>query len=192
MEQTDKTEQNIEQNTEQKAEQTQVVAAGVSQPNADEIAQALFRAFDRSQQRNVRSISRSFAEEYGMTQQEVETILQKERDRRAAQPTPQQQAILDRANRALVRAQVMNDGAKLGLLDADAALKLMDFSRVSVAEDGTVRGVEDALGALKTQKAYLFGGAKQQEATGLSHGDAQQSGPDEARLRRDLGLSPKR
>ena len=44
----------------------------------------------------------------------------------------------------------------MGLLDADAALALMDKSSVKVDQNGVVSGAKEALEALKTAKPYLF------------------------------------
>lgn len=46
---------------------------------------------------------------------------------------------------------------KLGVVDADAALKLVDRGAISMADDGTVTGAEDALKKLIEAKPYLAG-----------------------------------
>lgn len=45
---------------------------------------------------------------------------------------------------------------KEGVVDADAALKLIDRSKLSVDESGQVKGVDDAVKGLKDGKGYLF------------------------------------
>lgn len=45
---------------------------------------------------------------------------------------------------------------KEGLVDPDG-LKLLDFSKVELQEDGTLKGAEDVLKAAKEAKPYLFG-----------------------------------
>lgn len=47
---------------------------------------------------------------------------------------------------------------KEGVVDLDAALKLVDRSKIKIGDDGTITGAEDAFNALKTDKAYLFNG----------------------------------
>jgi hypothetical protein len=54
-------------------------------------------------------------------------------------------------NQALTLALV-----KENAVDVDGALKLADRSKLSIDENGVVSGVEEALTALKTEKAYLF------------------------------------
>ena len=45
---------------------------------------------------------------------------------------------------------------KENVIDLDGALKLIDRGKITVKDDGTVEGAEDAISALKTDKAYLF------------------------------------
>ncbi len=42
------------------------------------------------------------------------------------------------------------------VVDVDGALKLIDKSKVTVDDNGTVTGVDEALTSLKTEKSYLF------------------------------------
>ncbi len=50
---------------------------------------------------------------------------------------------------------------KENVVDLDGALKLVDRSQISVDDNGTVTGIDGALTALKTDKAYLFNGSSQ-------------------------------
>lgn len=43
-----------------------------------------------------------------------------------------------------------------GCRDVDAALRLLDTDYVTVADDGTVQGVTEAVDGLKRARAYLF------------------------------------
>lgn len=49
-----------------------------------------------------------------------------------------------------------NKLVKESVVDLDGALKLVDRSKIQVDDNGTVTGVDEALGSLKTDKAYLF------------------------------------
>ena len=60
------------------------------------------------------------------------------------------------ANERLLRAEVKATAVALDIVDPDAAYALMDRDAVSVAEDGTTQGVEDALKALIKDKPYLL------------------------------------
>lgn len=44
----------------------------------------------------------------------------------------------------------------LGVVDLEGALKLVDQSKITVDENGTITGLDEAVEALKTDKTYLF------------------------------------
>lgn len=46
--------------------------------------------------------------------------------------------------------------SKVQVVDLDAALKLIDRSKLTIGDDGTISGIDDAVAVLKTDKAYLF------------------------------------
>lgn len=43
-----------------------------------------------------------------------------------------------------------------GVVDAEAALKLIDRSKVQIDDNGNVSGIDEIIESLKTDKAYLF------------------------------------
>jgi hypothetical protein len=49
------------------------------------------------------------------------------------------------------------EASKLGVIDIDALLKLVDRTKITFDANGTLTGVEDALKTLQESKAYLFG-----------------------------------
>lgn len=55
-----------------------------------------------------------------------------------------------------VNQQLMTKLTPLGVVDLDGALKLIDRSKIAVDDSGNVTGVDEAIEALKTDKAYLF------------------------------------
>lgn len=67
-------------------------------------------------------------------------------------------ALLAQAGERLIAAEVREYGARVGLVDAEAALALMDRSGIAVDGDGTVSGVKEALDALLAAKPYLAAG----------------------------------
>lgn len=135
---------------------TQTAAAS----NAD-VAAALLAAVNARTSRAETSVAKSFAEQYNMTEDEVNAILKAEKERRAkelpAAVKAQVDAQMERASKLLIAAAVKAEGAALGLVDADAAVLLMDGKAVKVGEDGAVTGVKEALETLKKAKPYLFG-----------------------------------
>jgi Phage minor structural protein GP20 len=58
---------------------------------------------------------------------------------------------------ASLRAAVAVESIKLKIVDADAALALMDKAGISFGDDGSITGVEDALKKLIESKKYLVG-----------------------------------
>lgn len=57
-----------------------------------------------------------------------------------------------------INAALTTKLAPLGVVDLEGALKLIDRSKVEVKDDGTIDGIDAAVEALKTDKAYLFTG----------------------------------
>lgn len=55
-----------------------------------------------------------------------------------------------------INQALTNKLAPLGVVDLEAALALIDRSKVDVDANGTVTGIDEAIEALKTGKTYLF------------------------------------
>lgn len=66
-------------------------------------------------------------------------------------------AAADRASTALQRSAIVAAAVRHGSHDPDAVFALLDRSAVTVADDGTVTGADDAVKALLTEKLYLVG-----------------------------------
>lgn len=78
-----------------------------------------------------------------------------------------------------VNQQLTNKLAPLGVVDLEGALKLVDRSKIEVADDGTVTGLDEAVEALKKDKAYLFtagGGSKPQVGNPSNPGNGGEGG----------------
>lgn len=135
--------------------------------NPEELAQAFAKALNTRTDRAERSVARSFAEQYGMTEAEVTALLEKAKaDKvKAIPPEVQQQidAAQQKANNLLIVAETKSISAELGFIDADVAFQLMDKANVKVDEAGKVTGVKEALEALKMAKPFL---AAQQQTGG--------------------------
>lgn len=61
----------------------------------------------------------------------------------------------ERANERLLRAEVKNVASDMGLVDADAALVLMDKTNITITDSGMVEGVKEALESLVEVKPWL-------------------------------------
>lgn len=62
----------------------------------------------------------------------------------------------ERANRQALYHALREESIRAGVIDLDAALKLVDPAAVTVDPDGTVKGAAEAIAALSTAKPYLF------------------------------------
>lgn len=54
--------------------------------------------------------------------------------------------------------RIITEASKIGVVDVEAVLKLVDRSNIKVADDGTITGVEEAVKSLVEGKPYLKGG----------------------------------
>lgn len=62
----------------------------------------------------------------------------------------------DEVKQIRVENKVVQEAAKLGITDIEAAIKLMDKSKIVVSEDGTVTGADVALKELVTARPFLI------------------------------------
>ena len=134
--------------------------------SAEDIAAAL----DARHQRTERSVIRSFAEQNGVSVEEITKLMTDYKAQQAAAiPADVQQRIDERlrtADNRLISAEVRAVGTELHIIDIDAAFALMDKSGVKVGEDGSVTGVKEALEALTAAKPYLVKAAPPPSGTG--------------------------
>lgn len=170
------------QNAQQNVQNTQAAApAANSQPvagnqqgavtvSAEDIAAALIPALDARQERAERSVIKSFAEQNGVSVEEITKLVTDYKAKQAgAIPPDVQQRIDERmrtADNRLISAEVRAVGTELNIIDIDAAFALMDKSGVKVGEDGSVTGVKEALEALTAAKPYLVKAAPPPSGTG--------------------------
>lgn len=119
------------------------------------------------------------------------TELQKQQERADAAEKAAQAAI-DRANQALVRAQVTTAATKAGAVDPDAVLALLDRNAVTIGDDGQVTGADEAVKALLESKPYLVGKATTVAGKPGSADGGPRAGDGPRQLRREdlKGMSP--
>lgn len=81
----------------------------------------------------------------------------------------------EQAEQALQQERINNaaiaEASKLGVVDAQAAIKLLDKSNVTVSDDGTISGVEEAVKDLASKSPYLFKTPNQQPVGSGSNPD---------------------
>ena len=78
--------------------------------------------------------------------EELATLREKERDEWKGKHSQSQ-----------IDNRITLEASKTGVKSLEAVLKLIDRSKITVAEDGTVTGVEDAVKALLDKESYLKG-----------------------------------
>ncbi len=83
----------------------------------------------------------------------------------AARRTQEAEAARTELQTERLNNRIITEATKKGVVDVDAALKLLDRSKIKVGEDGKIEGIVEALDALLTDKPYL-GGKK----GGVGHG----------------------
>ena len=88
----------------------------------------------------------------------------------AAEAQARIQAAEDRVAKALTRAAISAVAAKAGAIDIDAVLALMPADAVTLDGDD-VKGVDEAIKAMREAKPYLFG--KSKPAAGSADGGQQ-------------------
>ena len=130
---------------------TQPQAEPRQQLDATEFADALMKALDDRTSRAEKGVLKSMAEQYGFTEDEAKTIMEKAKAEKAAQLPENVQKLLDEANAKVrkmqVAAEVSKIGAELGLLDAEVALQLLPGDVIKVNVKGEVTGIKDTLGS---------------------------------------------
>ena len=67
----------------------------------------------------------------------------------------------------------------LGVIDLEGALKLVDRSKIEISEDGVISGVDEAIEALKTDRAYLFNASQGKPSVGAATNPANAGGTGE-------------
>lgn len=65
-----------------------------------------------------------------------------------------EQAIL-KANKTLIKSEIKIKSLELGIIDADAAYKLIDKDDIEIDDNGNITGVDEALKELISKKTYL-------------------------------------
>ena len=147
---------------------------GAAPLDYDKLAQTILGAAESRADRASKQVIKSMAEQYNLTEDEATTLFEKARDAKKAQLPPEKQDELDkalnRANDRLIAAEVKTVAIELKIVDAEAALALMDKSKIKVNDKGDVTGVKEALEALAKAKPYLVGKTQTDGAWGDKQG----------------------
>lgn len=127
----------------EKKEDTRVIFG--SQKEFDEVIQArVNRAVKKTEEENAANKAKE-----NMTEIERIKAEKAESDKRAVEAT-------NRANKTLIRAEVISQATKLNIVDPSAAFALMDTENITIDDNGNVKGVSVSLKALIKDKPYLI------------------------------------
>lgn len=183
------------------AKPTGTAAPGLSEPAAEgdrtpdpaaedcdtpeALAEVLRRAVDEGALRAQQEALQAMAQRSGLPQERLAELLQAARQRQQSAEAPLPPQVRER----LIAAEVKSVGTDMGLLDADAAARLMDPAAISVDAHGAVTGVREALAALKNGKGYLFApAARGAWAQRMGGGASPIGGVEEAFYRKNPAL----
>lgn len=107
---------------------------------------------DRAKKADKYEADQSKAEEARLKEEgklkELAERLEKERDEALA-----------KANNTLIDMRIAQEATKLGAVDTEAVLALIDRGQISVSDEGEITGIEESVKSLQTNKGYLFGEA---------------------------------
>lgn len=162
--------------------QTPPTAQAQTAPQIDIDYDKLASVIDGRQRAAGESAMKNYLRQQGLTEDQMQTaIANYKAAEEAKKPNfAAMQKQIDDANNLVIHAEIKGLGVAMGLVDADAAVKLMDMSKVKF-ENGKVSGAQEALDALKQDKPYLFGTSAKPRATGMSH----QGGKEVDRSKKD-------
>lgn len=86
------------------------------------------------------------------------------------------QEATDKAKTRLLKAAVISEAAKLGVVDPEAAFMLLDRAKVTFDEDGEPQNVEKLVKALVQEKQYLIGSGS--SAANIARDTTKETAPD--------------
>lgn len=106
------------------------------------------------------------AEEFDKLQEAQKTELERERDARTKAEETAQKAT-ERANRALIRAAVVDAATKAKAIAPDDVLAVLPDGAITIGDDGTLSGVSEAVAAaLAARPHWVVNGRPQGSADG--------------------------
>ncbi|PAD91626.1 phage scaffolding protein [Shouchella clausii] len=104
-----------------------------------------------------------------MTEAERLKAEKEEADKKAAEAAEEAKKALEAANKRIIDTEIRAIARSLNANDPSDVLALMDKSGVEISEDGSVKGVEEAVAALKEAKPWMFKAPVGADAAGGSN-----------------------
>ena len=123
-------------------------------------AEEFLKAYEARQARAGESMKRSYAEQKGIDEAQLDQLVTDYKKAQAAKLPDDVQKQIDAEKAELQKyklgAEVAKEGAALGLLDADIAMALLPADATKPNDKGEFAGLKSALEKLKADKPYLF------------------------------------
>ena len=130
--------------------------------SAEDIAAAVLKAVGDRTARAETGVVKSMAEQYGMSEADLKAVLDKHKAEAAKALPEEAQKQIDAAKAEVqqlrLETALVKEGAALGLLDVEVAIKLLPADAIKINDKGEITGLKEALEKLKETKPYLFGG----------------------------------
>ena len=137
--------------------------------SAEDIAAAVLKAVGDRTARAETGVVKSMAEQYGMSEADLKAVLDKHKAEAAKALPEEAQKQIDAAKAEVqqlrLETALVKEGAALGLLDVEDAIKLLPADAIKINDKGEITGLKEALEKLKETKPYLFA-TVQKAATG--------------------------
>lgn len=91
-----------------------------------------------------------------MSEQERLQAEKEEADKKAEEAKDQATKAIEQANERIINTEIRAIARSLNANDVDDVLTLLDKSNIEMGDNGDVKGVEDAVKALKESKSWMF------------------------------------
>lgn len=108
--------------------------------------------------------------------EEAKLLEQKKFEELATLKTKELEDFKSRLQNETIKNRIILESTKIGVVDPDAVIALIDRSNIKVEDDGTVRGIDEALTSLKSAKSYLFNGTNASLGSGTNPSGNQSDG----------------
>jgi hypothetical protein len=134
-------------------------------PEDEQLGPAGVKAYEaeKTARREAEKRAREFAKDKAKLEQRLQEIADKDldeqtkKDRRLSELEAERTVLLQERQRTMVTMEVNRLQPKMGLVDVDAASRLLDWEQIEYGDDGKPSNVEDLLRGLLKDKPYLGG-----------------------------------
>jgi len=134
-------------------------------PEDEQLGPSGVKAYEaeKAARREAEKKAREFAKDKVVLERRLQEIADKDldeqtkKDRRLAELESERTALLQERQRTMVTMEVNRLQPKMGLVDVDAASRLLDWDLIEYGDDGKPANVEDLVRDLLREKPYMGG-----------------------------------